>query len=114
MVPEFEPGNNDKKYELEAIQNSAVYAKEVDRYLSKLYYFIGWKGYPEEKITCEASSAVMHLPKMVNTFHKDHPEKPIVISAPLNSALLIAKPTIQLPTKRKRGRPIRHAKKRAT
>ena len=38
-MPEFEPGN-DKEYKVEAIWNSAVYAKEIDRYLPELYYLI--------------------------------------------------------------------------
>ena len=38
-VPEFEPGN-DKEYEVEAIQESAVYAKEVDEYLPRLYHLV--------------------------------------------------------------------------
>ena len=47
---EFEPDDN-KKYEVEAIQDSAVYAKEVDGYLSGLYYLVAWKSYPEEENT---------------------------------------------------------------
>ena len=38
-MPEFKPGNN-KEYEVEAIQDSAIYAKEVDKYLLRLYYFV--------------------------------------------------------------------------
>ena len=110
-VPEFEPGN-DKEYEVEAIRDSAVYAKEADRHLPGLYYLVAWKGYPEEENTWEPSSAVMHLRKMVSTFHKDHPEKPSATLAPLDSALPIAKPTTQLPPKQKRGRPTRYATKR--
>ena len=49
-VPEFEPSNN-KEYELEAIQDSAVYAKEANRHLPGLYYLVAWKGYPEEENT---------------------------------------------------------------
>ena len=42
-VPEFEPGD-DKEYKIEAIQDSAVYAKEANRHLPRLYYLIAWKG----------------------------------------------------------------------
>ena len=49
-VPEFEPGNN-KKYEMEAIQNSTIYAKKADKYLPRLYYLVAWKSYPEEENT---------------------------------------------------------------
>ena len=111
-VPEFEPGDN-KEYEVEAIRNSAVYAKEADRHLPGLYYLVAWKGYPEEKNIWEPSLAVMHLRKMVSTFHKDHPEKSTTTSAPLDSAPPIAKLMTQLLTKQKRGQPSGRAKKRA-
>ena len=52
------------------------------------------------------------LRKIVSTFHKDHPEKPIATSAPLDSAPPMAKPTIKLPAKRKQGQPTGRAKKR--
>ena len=97
-MPKFEPGN-DNEYKVKAIQDSAVYAKEVDGHLLGLYYLIIWKGYPKEKNTWELSSAVMHLRKIVNTFHKNRPEKPTATSVPLDSAPLMAKPTIQLPAK---------------
>ena len=92
-VPEFEP-SDDKEYKVEAIQDSAVYAKEVDGRLPRLYYLVAWKGYLEEKNTWESSSAIMHLRKMVSTFHRDYPEKPTAASAPLDSAPPMAKPTI--------------------
>ena len=38
-VPEFEPGNN-KKYKVEAIQASAVYAKEANKHLLELNYLV--------------------------------------------------------------------------
>ena len=49
-VPDFEPGD-DKEYKIKAIQDSAVYAKETDKYLVGLYYLVAWKGYPEEENT---------------------------------------------------------------
>ena len=109
-MPEFERGD-DKEYEMEAIRDSAVYAKEADGHLLGLYYLVVWKGYLEEENTWEPSSAVMHLQKMVSTFHKDHPEKPTATSAPLDSAPPMAKPTTQLLPKRKRGRPTGRATK---
>ena len=104
LVPEFKPCDN-KKYEIEAIRDNAVYAKEADGHLPRLYYLIAWKSYPEEKNTWEPFSAIIHLRKMVSTFYKDHPEKPIATSAPLDSAPPIAKPTTQLPPKRKQRQP---------
>ena len=111
-APEFEPGN-DKEYEIEAIRDSAVYVKEIDGHLPGLYYLVAWKGYPEEENTWELSSAVMHLQKMISTFHKDHLEKPTTTSANFDNAPPMAKPAIQLPAKRKQGQPIKHAKKHA-
>ena len=111
-VPEFEP-DNDKEYELEAIRDSAVYAKEADGHFPGLYYLVVWKGYPNEENNWELSSAVMYLRKMVSTFHKDHPEKPTATSAPLDSASPMAKPTTQFPVKRNQGRPSERVKKRA-
>ena len=105
-VPEFElePGD-DKEYEVEAIRDSAVYAKEVDGHLPGLYYIVVWKSYPDEESTWEPSSAIIHLRKIVSTFHKNHPEKLTATLAPLDSAPLMAKLMIQLPAKQKRGRP---------
>ena len=39
LVPEFELGD-DKKYKIKAIQDSTVYAKEVNKHLLGLYYFV--------------------------------------------------------------------------
>ena len=97
-APEFEPGD-DKEYEIEAIQDSVIYAKKADRHLSGLYYLVAWKGYPEEENNWEPFLAVMYLRKIVSTFHKDYPEKPTVILTPLNCAPPMAKPTTQLPAK---------------
>ena len=49
-VPKFELGD-DKEYEMEVIQDSAIYAKEADRYLLRLYFLVVWKGYPEKENT---------------------------------------------------------------
>ena len=113
-VLEFEPGN-DKKYKVEAIWNNAVYAKEADGYLLGLYYLVAWKGYPEKKNTRERSSAVIHLRKIVSTFHKDHPKKPTTTSALVDSAPPIARPTIKHTDllKWKQERPIGCTKKYA-
>ena len=107
--PEFDASDN-KEYKVEAIIDSAIYAKEAKRYLPSLYYLVSWKSYLEEKSTWEPSSAVMHLRKIISTFHKDHPEKPTATSPPLDSAPPIAKPSVKPPVKssakRKRDCPI--------
>ncbi len=108
---EFKNDGNGKKYEVEVICNSVVYVKELDssHYLPGLYYLISWKSYPEEENTWEPTSAVLHLCKLISTFHHDHPEKPTAISPPIDSALSIARPTAKSraeasSTKQKQGR----------
>ena len=39
-MPEFESGDNNKEYKVEPIRDSAVYAREIDRYLPGLYYLV--------------------------------------------------------------------------
>ena len=39
------------KHEVEAIRDSAVYARESAGYLPGLYYLVSYKGYPEEENT---------------------------------------------------------------
>ena len=48
MQLEFE-ASNDKKYEDNGIQNSAVYARKSIGQLLELYYLALWKGYPKEE-----------------------------------------------------------------
>ncbi len=109
---EFEAGGN-KKYEVEAIIDSAVYGQQANNQILGLYYLILWKGYPEEKNTWEPSSAVIYLWKLINTFHKEHPEKPTATSPPLDSAPPMARPTVlKQESKQKRGRPSKGANKR--
>ena len=58
---ELEAGN-DIEYEVEAIQNSAVYAREsVAGHLPGLYYLISLKGYLEKENIWEPASAVQNL-----------------------------------------------------
>ena len=104
-MPEFKASNN-KKYEVEAIQDSviAVYAKKADGYITGLYYLVAWKSYPKEENIWKPFLSIMQPRKMISTLHKDCSEKPTAILAPLDSALPMAKSTIQLPAKRKQGR----------
>ena len=47
---EFEANGEVEKYELEAIRDSAVYAKKSESgQLPDLYYLISWKGFPEKE-----------------------------------------------------------------
>ena len=102
LFPESEPkfdANDNKEYEVEAIKDSAVYARKAKRQLPGLYYLVSWKEYPEEENTWELSFAVMHLRKMISTFHKNHPKKPTATSLPLNSAPPMAKSSGKQPIK---------------
>ncbi len=104
----FESDGDGKKYEVEAICDSAVYARESEGHLPGIYYLVSWKGYPEEENTWEPALAVLHLRKIISTFHCDHPDKPTVTFPPMDSAPPMAKPTVRLEalsTKRKCGRP---------
>ena len=55
---EFDVGDNEE-YKVEAIWDSAVYARESESgHLPGLYYLVSWKGYPKEENTWEPASAV--------------------------------------------------------
>ncbi len=101
---EFEAGDN-KEYEVEAIIDSTVYGQQANDQIPGLYYLVLWKGYPEEENTWEPSLAVIHLRKLISTFHKEYLEKPTATSPPLDSTSLMARSTIPKEPKRKRGRP---------
>ena len=112
---DFEAGDS-KEYKVEAIWDSAVYARELEGHLPGLYYLVAWKGYPEKENTWEPVLAIQDLRKLISSFHKDHPEKPTATSPPVDSAPPMARPTVKLArpiTKRKRGRPANSVNKRA-
>ncbi len=109
---EFEFGGN-KEYEVEVIINSAVYGQQVNSYqILDFYYLVSWKGYPKEENIWEPSSVVIHLQKLINTFHKEHPEKLIATSLPLDSAPLMARLMVLKKPKQKYGHPSKGANKR--
>ena len=88
---ELKAGNSEE-YEIEAIWDSAVHANKLESgQLPDLYYLVACKGYPKEKNTWEPLSAVQHLKNRINSFYKDHLEKPTATSPPIDSALLMAK-----------------------
>ena len=57
---ELDAGKDDSgEYKVEAIWDSAVYAKESESgHLPELYYLVSWKSYLEEENTPELTSAV--------------------------------------------------------
>ena len=100
---EFDAGNNEE-YEVEAIRDSAVYARESESsHLPGLYYLVSWKEYPEEENTWELASTVQHLRKLINLFHKDHPNKPTATFPAIDTTPPMARPTVKPtePPKRK-------------
>ena len=114
QVTELEAGDSEE-YEVEAIWDSAVYASELELgQLPGLYYLVAWKRYPEEENTWEPSFAVKHLKKLINSFYKDHPEKPTATSLHINSVPPMTRPTVRpTPLQRKQGRPASGVSKRA-
>ncbi len=113
--------SDSEEYKIEAICNSAVYTKESDNgpYLPGLYYWVLWKSYPEEENTWQPALPVLHLCKLISTFHHDHLEKPTATSPPIDSVSPMAKPTVksgaEASSKQKWGRPAKDssASKRA-
>ncbi len=94
---EFENEGDGKEYKVEAICDSAVYAKESEHvyHLPSLYYLISWKGYPKEENTWEPVLAMLHFCKLISTFYHDYPEKLTATSPPIDSVPLMARPTVR-------------------
>ena len=93
---ELDAGNNEGgEYKVKAICDSAIYARESTGHLPRLYYLVSWKDYLEEENTWEPASAVQHLRKLINLFHKDHSDKPTATSEAIDTAPLMARPTIK-------------------
>ena len=112
---EFEAGNREE-YKVEAIWDRAVYANKAEGHLPGLYYLVAWKRYHEKENTWEPSSAVQHLKKLINSFHKKHSEKPKATFPPLDFAPPMARPIvkpIRPITKQKRGRLAKNINKQA-
>ena len=73
---EFEDDGEGKKYEVEAIRENTVYAKELESgQLPGWYYLISLKGFPEEENTWEPASAIQHLRRFLNILNKQNPDK---------------------------------------
>ena len=93
---ELDAGEENGEYEVEAIRDSEVYARESESgHLPGLYYLVSWKGYPEEENTWEPASVVQYLRKLISSFHKDHPDKPIATSPAIDTAPPMVTPTVK-------------------
>ena len=93
---ELDTGDESREYKVEAIQDSAVYARESELgHLLALYYRVSWKRDLEEKNTWVPASMIQHFRKLINLFHKDYSDKPIATFPAINTASLIAKPTVK-------------------
>ena len=85
------------EYDVEAIRDSAVYARESKQgHLPDLYYLVLWKEYPEEENTWEPTSAIQQLKKLISSFYKDYPDKATAIFPTINTAIPMARLTVQL------------------
>ena len=105
---ELDVGNENGEYEVEAIRESEVYARESESdHLPGLYYLVSWKEYLGEENTWEPTSMVQHLRKLISLFHNDHLDKPTTTSSAIDNASPMARLTIKPvePLKQKRGRP---------
>ena len=93
---ELDASDENGEYEVEAIWDSKVYARESKSgHLLSLYYLVSWKGYPEEENTWEPASAVQHLRKLINSFHKDHSDKSTATSPAIDTAPPMFRPTVK-------------------
>ncbi len=94
---DFENDGNGEEYEIEAICNSVVYAKESDNdhHLPGLYYLVSWKNYPEEENIWEPALAVLHFYKLINTFYLNHLEKSTTTFPPIDFASPIVRPIVK-------------------
>ena len=113
---ELDAGDKNGEYEVEAIWDSEVYARESESgHLPGLYSLVSWKGYPKEENTWELASAVQNLRKLISLFHKDHPDKPTATSPAIDTAPLMARPTVKPaePPKQKQGQLANSTNKRA-
>ena len=106
-MPKLDASNDDnKKYKIEAILDSAIYTnKSKSGHLLGFYYLVTWKDYFKKEITWKPLSAVQYLKKIISYFHKDYLKKPTSTFLPIDSILVIAGPTVKLnkTTKCKRG-----------
>lgn len=103
MISRLEFGNNSnsKEYEVEAVWNSKIYAKELDSgyYLPGFYYLVLWKSFSEEQNTWKLALAIQYLGRLVIIFYCEYPDQLPATFLPINSTLLKARPIVKLRAK---------------
>ena len=111
---EFEAKGN-KEYKVETVIDSTMYGQQTNdnNQIQGLYYLVLWENYSEKENTWEPSLAIIYLRKLINPFYKEYPEKRIVTSLPLDSALSMTKPIVLKKPKQKCARPSKKANKRS-
>lgn len=70
LIVIFFNNNDSGEYKIEGFCHNTIYARESELgHLLRLYYFVSWKRYPEEKNTLEPVLAIQYLKKLINSFH---------------------------------------------
>lgn len=87
---------NKKKFEVEQVEDSAVYARESAGRFPRLHNLILWKTYCKEENTWKPVFAMQHLQKYISIFHKDYSEKLIVTLFLVNTAPSKTRPTTRV------------------
>lgn len=72
------------EYVIKAIKNNVVYIKESEGHLLGFYNLVSWKNYPKTKNIWKPLSIVQYLKKMISSFYKDQPSKPIETFSMIN------------------------------
>ena len=112
----LDASNKSGEYKVEVIWDSLVYARESKSgHLPGLYSLVLWRRYLKEENIWELASMIQHLRKLINSFHKNHPDKPTAPSPAINTASPMARLVVKpiKPPKQKRGGPTkRHTAKR--
>lgn len=88
--------NDNKEYKVEAIRNSAIYARKSESgHLLGLYYLAFWKSYQKEENIWKSYLAVQHFKKLISSFHKDHSDKSTTNFEIINTISPMARLTIK-------------------
>ena len=67
-------------YVIADVVNSVVFKSDEDNKTEDLYYQVHWEEYPDSENTWEPYEGVSHLRKLLDKFHKKHPNKSIAES----------------------------------